>query len=592
MIVKMRKITILLASGDVDSALKTLRELGVVHISHMKKPYSEKIDELRKNISLLDRALSLIGSSKKGNNKKDEELLNKAKKITSLDNEKSKLQDQLEELQDQLVWFREWGEISRADLDMLSEAGVYLALYVCDRKSLDKLKNNKTVYVLKKSRKNFHIVHIKRDKNETLNFAGDSRKVEIPQEDINSLKSKIDDIQRRIKEIESSLKNFSVLSKPFLEYKNVLHKKLDFMQVKLGMAQYESLACLEGYAPVGSISMIKETADKQKWGLVVSKPDKPEKVPTLIRNPKWVNIIRPVFDFMGTVPGYKEYDISFWFLIFFSIFFAMIVGDAGYGSLFIIATYLLRKKFKEAPSEFFSLFYLLSGTTVLWGALSGTWFGSETIAKLSFFDFITIERIGSFTEGSQEFIMSITFLIGVVQLSIARIMRAFKYINTLKVVSEIGWVCILWSAYFIAGMLVLDWSLPGFVLPLGIIGLAAVLFFSNLQKNILRGVLSTIGTLPLDIMGSFTDIISYIRLFAVGYATVVIAAVSNELAVGVGLGGVGGGLLSAVILFIGHGLNILLSLMSVIVHGIRLNLLEFSGQLGMEWTGEEYRPFK
>ncbi|MGM0568595.1 MAG: V-type ATP synthase subunit I, partial [Elusimicrobiota bacterium] len=115
---------------------------------------------------------------------------------------------------------------------------------------------------------------------------------------------------------------------------------------------------------------------------------------------------------------------------------------------------------------------------------------------------------------------------------------------------------------------------------------------TKFQKNILKGALSTLSTLPLDIVSSFSDIVSYLRLFAVGYATLAVASAFNEIAQSAGFDSFFAGFLAAAILFIGHSLNIMLCLMSVIVHGIRLNLLEFSSQLDMEWSGKEYKPFK
>ncbi|MBW6458803.1 MAG: ATPase, partial [FCB group bacterium] len=94
----------------------------------------------------------------------------------------------------------------------------------------------------------------------------------------------------------------------------------------------------------------------------------------------------------------------------------------------------------------------------------------------------------------------------------------------------------------------------------------------------------------LDGISSFSNIISYIRLFAVGMATVAIASSFNGIAAQMSQGPAIIG--AIIILLIGHGLNIIMALLSVVVHGIRLNVLEFSGQLGLEWTGYKYQPFK
>ena len=102
----------------------------------------------------------------------------------------------------------------------------------------------------------------------------------------------------------------------------------------------------------------------------------------------------------------------------------------------------------------------------------------------------------------------------------------------------------------------------------------------------------TLGDMPLSIISSFSDVVSYLRLFAVGSASVTVASSFNNMAIGGGIHSIVGGLIAALILFLGHSLNIMLGMMSVIVHGVRLNMLEFSGHLDMQWAGKKYQPFK
>ena len=161
-----------------------------------------------------------------------------------------------------------------------------------------------------------------------------------------------------------------------------------------------------------------------------------------------------------------------------------------------------------------------------------------------------------------------------------------------KALGEVGWIAILWTLFFAAGSLVIGKSMPGFTMPLFVMGVSLALIFSNFQKNILKGVGATLGDLPLSIISSFSDIVSYLRLFAVGYASVTVAASFNDMALGNGISSIAAGCIAAFVLFLGHGLNIMLGLMSVIVHGVRLNMLEFSGHLNMQWAGKPYQPFK
>ncbi|MBF0253444.1 MAG: hypothetical protein HQL29_06490 [Candidatus Omnitrophica bacterium] len=177
-------------------------------------------------------------------------------------------------------------------------------------------------------------------------------------------------------------------------------------------------------------------------------------------------------------------------------------------------------------------------------------------------------------------------------LTIAHATKAIREINSPKVIAQFGWIAIVWGMFFSANTLVLAKPFPWFSGYLLLGGILAVLLFANFQKNFIKGILETLVDLPLSIISAFSDIVSYLRLFAVGYASVVVAQSFNSMAVGDGVNTILGGIIAALILFIGHTLNIILALMAVVVHGIRLNMLEFSGHLGMQWSGKEYKPFK
>ena len=167
----------------------------------------------------------------------------------------------------------------------------------------------------------------------------------------------------------------------------------------------------------------------------------------------------------------------------------------------------------------------------------------------------------------------------------------------IKAFAQPGWLAMIIGLYFLVLNLVLgadNFPLPDFALYLIFAGLGFVVVFSEQDgrffKGLLRGISSLLTTF-LDSISAFSDIISYIRLFAVGLATVAVASSFNSMAAGMGSGVVG--IIAAIfILAIGHTLNIAMVALSVVVHGIRLNVLEFSGHLGMEWTGINYNPFR
>ena len=184
------------------------------------------------------------------------------------------------------------------------------------------------------------------------------------------------------------------------------------------------------------------------------------------------------------------------------------------------------------------------------------------------------------------------FVIGAIHLSIGHIQKGLKYINSVKAIAQLGWVAIVWGLYLIVNQMVLGEAAPGFMIWLFIGGALLIALFSNPGTNFFRGVIKSLSELPLSIINGFSDIISYIRLYAVGLATVLMAISFNQIAIGEGITTVYSGIVAVLVLILGHGLNMILAVMAVIVHGVRLNMLEYAGHAGVEFSGNEYNPFK
>jgi V/A-type H+/Na+-transporting ATPase subunit I len=589
MIVKMKKVTILTTEKTAGSAVGQLRKLGVVHIKHAQIPHADQITALGHKIENISEAIGLL-KNVAGQIKVEEksELVNYEKQVLSLGKERVTIQQEIEEYEKKLGWFNRWLAISEEEAAALAAKGVFLTFYLCSKGDLKKIPKNKIFYIVKRFGAQLVVVMISRQKEDALAF----KRLELPGRSRHYVQKHLGHLRCCRESIDVKLSGLSIYRESFLDYKNRLIKQAEFAKVRFGMAHKETIAWLEGYVPVSAESDLKRLTAECGWALVSQEPENPQDVPTLIKTPAWVGIIRPVFNFMGTLPGYKEYDISFWFLLFFSVFFAMLIGDAGYGLLFMAATVAARKKLKDAPGNVFSLLYVLSAATIIWGALSGTWFGCQAIAQMPFLSSLVVERVNSFIDVNQEFMMYACFVIGIVHMSIARAIVAFRYGNSGQALGQVGWIAVLWALFFMIGKVVLDKPLPGFMLPLAGSGALLILLFSSSHKNIAVRVGLSLANLPLKVINSFADILSYLRLFVIGYVSVMVASSFNDMALEIGFNSFFSGLAAAAILFFGHSLNIVLGLLSVLVHGIRLNMLEFSGHLGMEWAGVAYKPFK
>lgn len=586
MIVPMKKITLLMSAHSSHAALQVLRRMGILHVKHIQPPQGEDLDALLTQSAQADRALKILnvqGGDVKHRSIKfsPDEII---EDILAVNQELSVVQTRLHDKKETAQWFETWGDVSPASVAVLQEKGVFIRFYTSDTASLKKLPDDKQIRVIKESGSTVYLAFFAGSEEEKLDF----KEAILPDIEPGVLKQEIRDLNKQIAKLHRKLADMTVFSESLRKHMSSIEKKIELCRILNGMGNEEAFAYLQGFCPEETVPELKKTADREGWGYIIQDPDNPAEVPTLLKNSRFLRIIEPLFQFMGILPGYHEQDVSLVFLLFFSVFYAMIIGDAGYGLVFLGLTAFLRSKNRKAPSEPFMLFYILSVTTIIWGVLTGTWFGSRAIAQWAPVQKFIIEPMFSFNESreAQQFMMRFSFFLGLIHLMIAHFMSSLKKWPSLKAVAEWGWILICAGMFFVVDLLVLSNPMPVFATILMITGLVIVGIFTNFQKHPLKLLGSFIGTLLNSIqsvIASFSDIVSYIRLFAVGLAGVTVAASFNGMA---------NGLAAPIILVLGHGLNIILGMMSVIVHGVRLNMLEYSGHLGQEWTGHPYKPFK
>jgi V/A-type H+-transporting ATPase subunit I len=281
----------------------------------------------------------------------------------------------------------------------------------------------------------------------------------------------------------------------------------------------------------------------------------------------------------------------------------MIIGDGAYGVIFLIVAIAMTIKFKKVNNAIF-LVYVLSIATIVWGAITGTWFGTEAAMKIPILKALVIPNFANYPElfgvtatQQQNTIMKFSFTLGVIQISLGALLSIKKKVQekNLSFVADIGWMIAIISMYLLSLFLVIGQKInikPVFAAI--IVAFIIVVLFGGMEpgKTFAQGLkagLANAFTVFLDTISCFGNVMSYIRLFAVGMASLAIAQSFNDIAAGFH-----GPLIivAILVLLIGHGLNLIMALLSVVVHGVRLNVLEFSGQAGLEWTGIAYDPFK
>jgi len=594
MIVKMKEISLFSLASSIDKTIEELGKLGVVEIREIQPPGEGHLESSLETIEKAETAITLLKDYvQKNNNISKTSTPNTAdpkrlidRLLISIDFKK-KCEETIDILSQQLDWYETWGEdIDVSDLKYLEQKGVYVRLYHVEPSEIEKLPEDQVVIKFPKTNNKVPVALFTKESSTGIDY----KEEKLPRLGVEKIKQQLVRKKRQQEQVDVFLSdqicNLSLLN----EYHAYLQDGIKSKRALAGLGDIKGhVKYLKGYIPHDVRGLIQRKAKENNWGYEIKEPENYEEVPVYIKNPPWINIINPVMKFIDIVPGYKEVDVSIYFLVAFALFFAMLVGDAGYGAIFLLAAFGFRKHI--SPQLGF-LIYVLSGATILWGIFSGTYFGSETIAALPICKNLIVPEIASFGVDNISFMMHLSFLIGAIHLTIAHGIRIFQYLNSTKALSEVGWIALIWALFFVAENLVLGKDIPGWNQWLLIGGASLVIFFSQMGNNLKSSVLSSIANLPLSLINGFSDIVSYVRLFAVGMATATVASSFNHMILPDGGEMTWLGMLMAVVaLTLGHGLNIVLALMAVMVHGIRLNMLEFSGHLGVQFSGEAYNPF-
>ena len=636
MIVPMKKVSLVVLNNERKDALLQLKKVGVVHLEQIDGS-SEQLSlykEASNNAVAANAILSDIKVAKKKSfsstvkTLSNDEIIDKCKHIIDISDKKKKLLEEIASDAAEIERFANWGQVDIEDFAFLKEKGISFKMYEIPEDKYNLIDEKVTTICVNRIKKIVRFLLIDASEERPEGLPPEAFEVPMPVLSTKDLAKRVEDNESEISKIEEELKAETVYISQIQDFKSNLESDIQFETIYSGMGQENSgkttdLAWLTGYVPIDSFDKLKDCVTKNSWAMAASDPTEEDNVPTKLKNNKFVSLIYPLTDFLGTVPGYHEYDISGWFLLFFCVFFGMIFGDGGYGLLVTIASLVLVLKSlfqKKSVSPLMGLLLLLGLSTVAWGTVTCTWFGLKPEQLPAWLTSLSITPISNaagsdyrlylpwntevgLTTGQnlQIFCFTLAFL----QLSVAHLKGMARNRKSLKVLGEFGSLLQIWGMFYVVLSMVVSSALfpLGLVvnnIPVGTIAIALVgggfalsFIFSNYEGNIGASILEScknIISVLLGVVNVFSDIVSYIRLWAVGLAGSAISNTVNEMA---------GPLLGHAITFIafvaliafGHGLNMVLNLLSVIVHGVRLNTLEFSTHLGMSWSGFKYNPF-
>ena len=667
MIVPMKKVCLVVQNSFCDIALNKLRDIGVYHIEKGDIPVDINSRAQRRKVKV-DDAIGLIRDfkiqKKKAKKKKkgepDEDArpgyerrqkpigLKRGRRATDIygtedeepyslsavraparpelsdymlgiDKTRKVLKERDIELSHIIARLEGWGNFNPRDINEILER-MPIFLYEIFKDDFEKLDDDVKYIKINKNKNVVRIIVFEKEIPGLTPF-------KLPERSLNECIEEARVVRSNLKEVNDKIKSFAdrrpTLNKEMLQ----ANQEIEFEEAMANLASIDktfeitkaedvfNLSFLIGFVPEEDIEKVRVAAKENNWGLSWFDPaQEDEKVPTKLKNSKFVNLLNPVTGFLGLLPGYREADISRWFLIFFTIFFGMIFADAAYGSILILIALLFiiksafnkeRRMQKKPIAQGFFLLLLLGVSNAAWGILTCSWFGLELDKVPQILKDLSLPLISEASSTPKEVatanIQFFCFTLGLLHLTVAHLNNFFRYIKTPRCLADLGVISMLFGMYNLVLLLIVGADYT--VIPQGenfvptllcFVGAGFVLnfMFSSYKTGMgqaLKGSLSNVITLILSIVNVFSDIMSYLRLWAVGLAGAAISVTVNTLVeptIGKFI------MFLGVILFVfGHGLNMVLCVLSALVHGVRLNTLEFSGHVGLNWSGKTYKPF-
>lgn len=601
MISKMKKLAFLIYHKDYDTFLEQVRNLGVVHVVTKSQGEAENQD-LQATIRLSARyaaAIKLLegmnvkaADKTSGNADKGEQVLDKLEALQQHDAETN---HRIQAIEKEITAMEPWGDFKMESLKRLRDAGYEVGFYICSDKVYDEeWETQYHAVVINHIGSKVYFVTVT-PVTETVSLDVESAK--IADRSLSEIIQEKEKLDAERAETENAMKELAENSIPDLKAAQVRTSQLvDFDKVKLSADSLagNKLMLLEGWAPAENAQQLNDFLKSSEVYYEISDPVPGDNVPILLNNKGFFKLFEPIMK-LYMLPKYNELDLTPFFAPFFMLFFGLCLGDTGYG-LFIllgISGYrLIAKSISPSMKPILTLVQLLGLSTAICGLLTGTCFGFN----LYDINVPFIQKMKEVIMLDNQQMFNLSLILGAIQIIFGMTLKAvnqaiqfgFKY-----AISTIGWLLVLVStavAFAAPGVMAMGGTLHLAILAVG--GLMVYLFNSpgkNIFLNIGLGLWDTYNMAT----GLLGDILSYVRLFALGLSGGILAGVFNSLAVGMSPDNVIAGPIVMVLIFvIGHSINIFMNVLGAMVHPMRLTFVEFFKNSGYEGGGKEYKPFK
>ena len=605
MITPMTKLTMLIYHRDYNQFLNELREHGVVHIHAKKQTLQDenmkaKMAEM-KHVSNTIKLLEKINGQQSTDNRQQAlttELRN-AELISFIDSkfaEIDSIQQQIASLQKEDSAYNVWGNFPEEDIKKIQSNNWDLRFFSVPNSKYDEKWEQEFNAFLINEISGFKYFTTLTAKGKEVNI--DAEKYHFPSMSKSEITAQIEELKNKVEEIRQYLSEVSADAIAKLnDYKIAVKDDADFYKVSEAANKLadDKIMMLEGWVPT---EIEKDTISWLSEREIYFEATEPEKnvdnPPIKLKNRRFARLFEMIGN-MYSIPTYWELDMTPFFAPFFVMFFGFCMGDLGYGALICIITLalILSRKLK-GMSDILWLGFFLGFGTVIMGTISGTFFGVpllevEGIPIVDKLKGIMFQPDGIYSA------FYVSLIIGVFQILFG---MCLKIINQIKLfgfgaaVSTIGWVILLLGG-------IVTFLIDGIGIPFyACLGVGAVLIYLlNGPLNSFVAPLKNIGSGLWDTYNMATgllgDVLSYIRLFALGLSGSILGLVFNDLAMNMKPDiPVLGTIVMLLILVFGHTMNIALSALSAFVHPMRLTFVEFYKNSGFVGGAKQYEPFK
>ncbi len=601
MISKMKKLAFLIYHKDYDTFLEQVRNLGVVHVVTKSQGEAENQDlqatirlsaRYAAAIKLLEGMNVKVADKTSGNADKGEQILDKLEALQQHDAETN---HRIQAIEKEITAMEPWGDFKMESLKRLRDAGYEVGFYICSDKVYDEeWETQYHAVVINHIGSKVYFVTVT-PVTETVSL--DVECAKIADRSLSEIIQEKEKLDAERTETENAMKELAENSIPDLKAAQVRTSQLvDFDKVKLSADSLagNKLMLLEGWAPAENAQQLNDFLKSSEVYYEISDPVPGDNVPIQLNNKGFFKLFEPIMK-LYMLPKYNELDLTPFFAPFFMLFFGLCLGDTGYG-LFIllgISGYrLIAKSISPSMKPILTLVQLLGLSTAICGLLTGTCFGFN----LYDINVPFIQKMKEVIMLDNQQMFNLSLILGAIQIIFGMTLKAvnqaiqfgFKY-----AISTIGWLLVLVStavAFAAPSVMAMGGTLHLAILAVG--GLMVYLFNSpgkNIFLNIGLGLWDTYNMAT----GLLGDILSYVRLFALGLSGGILAGVFNSLAVGMSPDNVIAGPIVMVLIFvIGHSINIFMNVLGAMVHPMRLTFVEFFKNSGYEGGGKEYKPFK